>query len=108
MTAILFITFVFTCLYGAVCKSVIFGMVSAVCLLSALISSILPTLRGFPRFLLGIVPILFAGGLAYGAFQQSSAYLAEIAEYRYASMVSVIVLFLNLVELFPDKKPKHV
>lgn len=108
MTAILYITFVFTCWYGAFCKSAIFGMVSAVCLLSALISSVLPYLRGFPRFLLGILPVLLAGGLAYGAFQQNGVYLAKIAEYHYASIVSVIVLFLDLVELLPDQKTEHV
>ena len=108
MTAILYITFLFTCWYGAACKSVVFGMVSAICLLSALISSILPYLRGFPRFLLGILPVLLAGGLAYGASLQSTAYLVEIAEYHYASIVSVIVLFLNLVALLPDKKTEHV
>ena len=95
----------FLCVMQAVfCRCTILGMLAVICLILSIQIATTENQRWLVRFLTGLIPMIMFGILIYRACYLDMLYLGRISEYRFAIVEASVMVILQIVSLFPDRK----
>ena len=104
MDMIAFFSFFFCIMQAVVCRCTILAMLAVICLVLSIQIAVTKNLHWLVRILTGLIPMIMFGILIYRACHLDMLYLGRISEYRFAIVETSIMVILQIVSLFPNRK----